>query len=89
MINSRDAAEDLTQEVFIAAYKKLSSHDSMRCKFSTWLWTIARNKSIKARAHSKIVSHVFLSEPEVNYDAAALTLASYMPRQVTVMKPNI
>ena len=45
-INNRDAAEDLTQEVFIAAYEKLSSHDSMRCKFSTWLWTIARNKSI-------------------------------------------
>jgi len=45
-IHDRSAAEDLSQEVFIAAFAKLSSHDSGRCKFSTWLLTIARNRSI-------------------------------------------
>ena len=39
-------AEDIGQEVFIAVYKKLSTFDPMRCKFSTWIFTIARNKSI-------------------------------------------
>jgi len=45
-VHDRAAAEDLTQEVFIAAFAKLSSHDAMRCRFSTWLLTIARNRSI-------------------------------------------
>lgn len=45
-IHDRSAAEDLTQDVFVAAFVKLSHYDAMRCKFSTWLWTIARNKSI-------------------------------------------
>jgi RNA polymerase sigma-70 factor (ECF subfamily) len=45
-IYDRSAAEDLTQDVFIAAFEKLSSYDPLRCKFSTWLLTIARNKSI-------------------------------------------
>ena len=45
-IYDRGAAEDLTQEVFMAAFEKLSSYDPLRCKFSTWLFTIARHKSI-------------------------------------------
>lgn len=45
-IYDRNAAEDLTQEVFIAAFEKLSSYDPRRCKLSTWLFTIARNKSL-------------------------------------------
>lgn len=45
MVNNRTDAEDLTQEVFVKAYEKLSSYrgDS---QFSTWLHTLARNKTI-------------------------------------------
>ncbi|MHC4551736.1 MAG: RNA polymerase sigma factor [Planctomycetota bacterium] len=46
LIADRHAAEDVAQEVFIAVYQKLSTFDPMRCRFSTWLFTIARNKSI-------------------------------------------
>lgn len=45
-VYDRSAAEDLTQEVFVAAFENLSSYDSTRCRFSTWLLTIARHKSI-------------------------------------------
>lgn len=31
-VHNHAAAEDLTQEVFIAAFEKLSRHDSMRCR---------------------------------------------------------
>ncbi|NGQ95389.1 RNA polymerase sigma factor [Brevibacillus sp. SYP-B805] len=45
MVNNRSDAEDLTQEVFVKAYEKLSTYrgDS---HFSTWLHTLARNKTI-------------------------------------------
>jgi RNA polymerase sigma-70 factor (ECF subfamily) len=43
----REAALDLTQEVFIKAYRRL---DAFRgdSKFSTWLYTIARNHCLTA-----------------------------------------
>ena len=43
-----ESSEDIAQDVFLAAYKKLSSFDPACSNFSTWLFTIARNKSINA-----------------------------------------
>src|SRR5215469_461505 len=40
--------EEIAQDTFAAALKKLSSFDPMRSQFSTWLFTIARNLSINA-----------------------------------------
>lgn len=37
-------AEDISQEVFVAAFTHLDSFDPKRAKFSTWLLTIARNR---------------------------------------------
>ena len=48
MINDGHLAEDLGQEVFFTAYKKLASFDPARSNFSTWLLTIAKNKSLNA-----------------------------------------
>jgi RNA polymerase sigma-70 factor, ECF subfamily len=36
-------AEDLTQEVFIKMYRTLSSYDSSKGAFATWVTTITRN----------------------------------------------
>ncbi|WP_232698254.1 RNA polymerase sigma factor [Brevibacillus daliensis] len=45
MVNNKSDAEDLTQEVFVKAYEKLSTYrgDS---QLSTWLHTLARNRTI-------------------------------------------
>ncbi len=48
IINNRDSCEDIAQDVFFTAYRKLASFDPARSNFSTWLFTIARNKSINA-----------------------------------------
>jgi RNA polymerase sigma-70 factor (ECF subfamily) len=41
-----DAAEseDLAQEIFLTVYRNLTAYDPRRGAFSTWLFTIARNK---------------------------------------------
>lgn len=56
MINNRDFCEDIAQEVFFTAYRKLASFDSARSNFSTWLFTIARNKSINAMRKKRPLS---------------------------------
>ncbi|HKQ38734.1 MAG TPA: sigma factor, partial [Verrucomicrobiae bacterium] len=40
--------EDIGQDVFVMAFRKLSTFDPARSQFSTWLFTIARNMSINA-----------------------------------------
>jgi RNA polymerase sigma-70 factor (ECF subfamily) len=48
ILNNSQSCEDIAQDVFFTAYRKLASFDAARSNFSTWLFTIARNKSINA-----------------------------------------
>jgi len=56
IIEDYHICEDIGQDVFFTAYKKLSSFDPTRSNFSTWLFTIARNKSINAIKKKKVPS---------------------------------
>lgn len=51
--NGNDAL-DLTQEVFIAALKGLSSYDDRKSSFRTWLYRIGTYKVIDARRKVKV-----------------------------------
>lgn len=55
LISDRHICEDVAQEVFLAAYKNLSSFNPARSSFSTWLFTIAKNKSINAAKKKRIL----------------------------------
>jgi RNA polymerase sigma-70 factor (ECF subfamily) len=71
---NRESCEDIAQDVFLAAYKKLASFDTARSNFSTWLFTIARNKSISALRKKRPLSTSELPEkinPRTPLDAAA------------------
>lgn len=46
MLRSPEDAEELTQDVFVAAFQSLATFDSARAKVSTWLLTIARNRCL-------------------------------------------
>jgi RNA polymerase sigma-70 factor (ECF subfamily) len=65
IINNRESCEDIAQDVFFTAYRKLASFDPARSKFSTWLFTIARNKSINALRKKRPLS---MSELPQNSD---------------------
>jgi RNA polymerase sigma-70 factor (ECF subfamily) len=56
MVNSPEEAEDLTQETFVAVYKKLGTLKDDN-KFEQWLFRIARNfvyQSYRARSPSAV-----------------------------------
>jgi RNA polymerase sigma-70 factor (ECF subfamily) len=59
----RHTCEDIAQEVFLAAYVKLATFDPNRSQFSTWLFTIARNKSVNAVKRKKPLSLAEVPEP--------------------------
>ena len=46
LLGNWEEAEDVTQDTFLAAFINLSGYDSSRAAFSTWLFTIARNRCI-------------------------------------------
>jgi RNA polymerase sigma-70 factor, ECF subfamily len=62
LLRDREAAEDVTQEVFVKVWRALPGYDG-RAAVSTWIYTIARNTSVSAlRARRQQSS---LSDPQV------------------------
>ena len=43
---TREAAEELTQDVFLTAWRKAARFDATRGRLSTWLMTIAHNLAV-------------------------------------------
>ena len=66
--DNKESCEDIAQDVFLAAYKKLASFDPARSNFSTWLFTIARNKSINELKKKKTASMNGLPEKPEPHD---------------------
>jgi RNA polymerase sigma-70 factor (ECF subfamily) len=46
LLGSREAAEELTQDVFVMAWRKAARFDATRGRLSTWLMTIAHNLAV-------------------------------------------
>src|SRR5499433_4476815 len=77
-LRDREAAEDVTQEVFIKVWRALPGFDG-RASLSTWIYTIARNTSLSAlRARRAQAS---LSDPEV---LAAVEATNPVPSVETI-----
>jgi len=79
-LRSREAAEDVAQEVFIKVWRALGEFDG-RASLSTWVYTITRNSSLSAlrarRNERSLSSPDALEEIEViDESASAETAAS-------------
>lgn len=46
LLGSKEAAEELTQDVFVTAWRKAARFDPARGRLSTWLMTIAHNLAV-------------------------------------------
>ena len=62
-LRNREDAEDVTQETFITAYRKLESFRG-DAQLKTWLSSIAWNKSMDARRRGRNRRFVELDEPD-------------------------
>jgi RNA polymerase sigma-70 factor (ECF subfamily) len=68
LIGNREEAEDVTQDAFLAAFANLSGFDSSRAAFSTWLFTIARNRCLNLLKQRRPIA---LTEPDSIGDVAS------------------
>ena len=48
LLGDRQAAEECTQDVFVAVWRRAASYDVERSLVTTWLFTIARNRAVDA-----------------------------------------
>jgi RNA polymerase sigma-70 factor, ECF subfamily len=48
MTRDHHLSEDLGQEVFVAVYRSLGTFDSTRSRFPSWIYRIAKNKTLNA-----------------------------------------
>ena len=67
-LGNREEAQDVTQEAFLAAFANLSGYDSSRAAFSTWLFTIARNRCFNLLKQRRPIAH---NEPDSIGDVAS------------------
>lgn len=73
----RHQAEDLAQEVLIAAWRSLSRFDG-RCRFSTWLFGILRNCSLKQVAKRGVISQ---DDSSLDFVPAATSSPAHVAEQ--------
>ncbi|MCK4523728.1 sigma-70 family RNA polymerase sigma factor [candidate division WOR-3 bacterium] len=83
MVNNVETTKDLTQEVFIKCYKKLSSYNT-KYSFKYWLLQIARNHTIDHLRRKKTIVNI----DEINPSAFSYTDGNKMEKQETSSKIN-
>jgi RNA polymerase sigma-70 factor (ECF subfamily) len=64
LTGSESDAEDVTQEVFIKAFRALDSFEG-RSQFFTWVYRMAVNRSLNARRDKKRRREEFVEDPRV------------------------
>ena len=78
LTGSKSDADDITQEVFVRAYRKLETFEG-RSEFFTWLYRIAMNRAFNARRDGARRRTADLDDPRVQ--AAVQVDASGDPRR--------
>jgi RNA polymerase sigma-70 factor (ECF subfamily) len=78
MTGDIDSAADMAQEVFLRALKSMDSFRNS-CKFSTWLYSIARNRCVdelrgRAARPNEATSNVLEEVADLRSEQALLTL---------------
>ena len=79
MVGDRTLAEDLTQDVFLRIYNGLSGF-SLRCRFTTWLFQIAKNRVLDELRAKERRPH-----PDALDDVAPLEVVDAPPERIEMI----
>ena len=86
LLGTTEAAEELTQDVFLTAWRKAARFDAARGRLSTWLMAIAHNLAVDRLRREHGVSRpqlVFVDEmPEREQAVGSGTIDSVIDRDV-------
>ena len=78
-VGNGEEAEDITQEVFVKAWRNLKKFDRNKC-FKTWIFTIAKNTSLDFLKKKKVIPFSgFENEKGENKFIAALADPTPLP----------
>ena len=58
-ISSKEDSEDLTQEIFVKVFFKISSFDSSKASFKTWFFTITKNSIYNKLKEKKMTNLIY------------------------------
>ncbi|MBO7592664.1 MAG: sigma-70 family RNA polymerase sigma factor [Bacteroidaceae bacterium] len=92
LIPRREDAEDVAQDVFVAAYQSLTRYDAERASFKTWLFRIAYNMVLKRLRDGKRLSFVEMKGDELEAiadDAADEILNESLPSRAILLEPAV
>ena len=69
IVSGQEDAEDILQDVFVAAYQGLGGYEHSKASFKTWLLNIAYHTSLKRIQRTP--SYIFVSIEEESFDFIA------------------
>lgn len=82
LLGSSQAAEELTQDVFVTAWRKAARFDATRGRLSTWLIAIAHNMAVDRLRHDRGVGRPLLVLVEQVPEPDAVEDESFLERDV-------
>lgn len=92
LLPRREDAEDVAQDVFVAAYQSLARYDAEKASIKTWLFRIAYNTVLKRRRDTRRMSFVEMKEDEletITDDAADEILHESSPNRVALLEQAV
>ena len=92
LLPRREDAEDVAQDVFVAAYQSLERYDAERASFKTWLFRIAYNTVLKRLREKRRMSFVEMKGDVVEAiadDAINEVLYESSPGRADLLEPAV
>jgi len=88
LIGSTEAAEDVTQEIFLRAYRAIRRFER-KSEFKTWLYRIAYNTSMSHLASKRQKQEIEISESIPAIEGTDYSLRQSMLKLVNYLKPEL
>jgi RNA polymerase sigma-70 factor (ECF subfamily) len=86
ILNDPNSSEEVTQDVFLSVWRRGSSYSAHKGKFTTWLFSIAHNRTIdelrkrrrdRNRQNDDIEDHLHIESPEISPLDSAVAQSEY------------